>query len=481
MRILSAFLLVLLIVSCAEGEETPATGQTAERPNILILFTDDQRFNTIHALGNDEIRTPNMDALAQAGTAFTRAHINGGQHGALCAPSRASLMTGRPLFRLFETGDRIPEEHTMMPERFAEAGYATFGTGKWHNDRSAYARAFQEGGNIYFGGMHWPSDGGHEAPLLNQFDPTGEFPKEERQPVQGYSSTLFADAAIGFLNNRRGNEQPFFAYVSFTSPHDPRTPPAPYDSWYPPDSVSLPVNFMPEHPFDNGELRVRDEMLLPHPRTPEAVREDLGLYYGMISEVDAQIGRILDALEANGQRDNTLIVFAGDNGLAVGSHGLLGKQNLYEHSMRVPLILVGPGIPQGATRDALVYLYDLFPTLAEHAGLSIPETVEGRSLAPVLRDPEASVRDAVFYAYRDLQRGVRTADNWKLIRYNVEGATQTQLFNLNEDPDELNNLATDPTHADRLDQLNALLLEESTANDDPLDLSDPMWGKASAE
>ena len=481
MRSSFILLLLLLLVSCTGGEETPAVEAAADRPNILILFTDDQRFNTIHALGNEEIRTPNLDRLAQAGTAFTHAHIMGGQHGALCAPSRAMLMTGRPLFRLFETGDVIPEEHTMMPERFAQAGYTTFGTGKWHNNRSAYARAFQEGGNIYFGGMHWPKDGGHEAPRLHHFDPEHQYPNEARWQADTYSSTLFADAAIAFLKSRRGNGQPFFTYVSFSSPHDPRTPPVPYDAWYPPDSVSLPPNFMPEHPFDNGELRVRDEMLLPHPRTPEAVRQDLGAYYGMISEVDAQIGRILDALEANGQHDNTLIVFAGDNGLAVGSHGLLGKQNLYEHSMRVPLILAGPGIPQGETRDALVYLYDLFPTLAEQAGLSIPETVEGRSLTPLLHDAEASSRDAVFYAYRDLQRGVRTADNWKLIRYNVEGAVHTQLFNLNEDPHELHNLADDPAHAASLDRLNTLLLEQSAAYNDPLDLTDPTWGKAPAE
>ena len=193
-------LLAVLLAACTRGDETPAS-QAAERPNVLILFTDDQRFDTIHALGNDEIRTPNLDALAQAGTAFTRAHIMGGQHGALCAPSRAMLMTGRPLFRLFETGDVIPEDHTMMPERFAEAGYATFGTGKWHNDRSAYARAFQAGGNIYFGGMHWPRDGGHEAPWLNTFNPDGDYPKEARLQAEGFSSTLFADAAIDFLNS----------------------------------------------------------------------------------------------------------------------------------------------------------------------------------------------------------------------------------------------------------------------------------------
>jgi len=471
--------LLLALCSCAGG----SNGEDAahERPNVLFLFTDDQRFDTIHALGQEEIRTPNLDRLAAMGTAFTRAHIMGGHHGAICAPSRAMLMTGRGLFDLHETGDVIPEDHAMMPEVFAEAGYATFGTGKWHNNKSAYARAFQHGDNIFFGGMHWPRDGGHEAPGLHHFDPEGVYPKEARWQGEGFSSQLFADATLEFLNSQKGSDQPFFAYVAFSSPHDPRTAPEPYRQWYAPDSVSLPPNFLPEHPFDNGELRVRDEMLRAHPRTPEAVREELAAYYAMISEVDAQIGRLLDALDANGQLDNTLIVFAGDNGLAVGSHGLLGKQNLYEHSVRVPLILAGPGIPQNETRDALSYLFDLFPTLTELAGLPTPPTVQGRSLVPVLQDPDAAFREAVFYAYRDFQRGVRTADNWKLIRYHVEGTLYTQVFDLNEDPYERRNLADDPAYVAQRERLEALLLEQSKAYHDRVDLADPTWGKAPAE
>jgi arylsulfatase A-like enzyme len=193
------------------------------------------------------------------------------------------------------------------------------------------------------------------------------------------------------------------------------------------ESVSLPPNYLPEHPFDNGELKVRDEMLLPHPRTREAVRDDLAAYYGMVSEVDAQIGRVVAALEAAGELDNTILVFAGDNGLAVGSHGLLGKQNLYDHSMRVPLVIRGPGIPRGERRDALVYLYDLFSTIADVAGVDAPESVEGESLVPVFQNSKDGVRESVFYAYRDLQRGVRTNDDWKLIRYNVGGSTTVQL------------------------------------------------------
>lgn len=444
---------------------------------MLILFTDDQRFNTIRALGNDEIRTPNLDRLVESGTAFTRAHIMGGMHGALCAPSRAMLMTGKRLFNLQEAGDYIPADHVMMPEAFAAADYETFGTGKWHNNKQAFARAFANGDNIFFGGMHFPKDGGHEAPWLFRFDSTGVYPDSLKEQAGPFSSTLFADAAIQFIKSRTESEQPFFAYVAFSSPHDPRTPPMPYADWYSASTISLPKNYAPEHPFDNGDLTVRDELLLQRPMAANAVRAELAAYYGMISEVDAQIGRILDALDSSGQLNNTIIVFAGDNGLAVGSHGLLGKQNLYEQTVRIPMVIAGPGIPRNERRDALVYQFDLFPTLAELAGVRLPVGVDGTSLAGLLRDPDAYVRRSVFYAYRDLQRGVRSDDDWKLIRYSVGDTNHVQLFNLKEDPDELNNLANDTSYAGVLFRMDSLLVAEAVNNNDPLNLVAKNWGK----
>jgi arylsulfatase A-like enzyme len=462
---LAAVTILTALSACLDNQEPP------HPPNVLILFTDDQRYNTVAALGNDEIHTPNMDRLASMGTAFTRAFVMGGHHGAICAPSRAMLMTGRRLFDLHETGDIIPEQHTMMPSALAEAGYVTFATGKWHNNRSAFVRAFQQADNVFFGGMHQPRVGGHEAPWLYHFDPTGRYPDSTKWQGNKFSSELYADAVVAFLDRQRDSDRPFFAYVAFTSPHDPRTPPSPYREWYTADSVSLPPNYLPDHPFDNGELRVRDEGLLPHPRTEQAVLEELAAYYGMISEVDAQIGRILDALEANRQLDNTIIVFAGDNGLAVGSHGLLGKQNLYEHSVRVPLVVAGPDIPRGETRDALTYLFDIFPTVAELAGTSPPATVQGHSLLPVIRDANAQAREYAYFAYRDLQRAVRTDDDWKLIRYHVNDEQHTQLFDLGDDPFETHDLASDPAFADQRSRLEALLTNAGSVFNDPLDLS----------
>ena len=158
---------------------------------------------------------------------------------------------------------------------------------------------------------------------------------------------------------------------------------------YDPEAVDLPPNYKPEHPFDNGELRIRDEMLADFPRTPAEIRRRHNAeYYAMISHLDAQIGRVLDVLDAKGLADETIVVLAGDNGLAIGRHGLMGKQNMYDHSVHVPLLMRGPGVPQGEIRDAQCYLLDIYPTLCDltPAGIpmSPPPSRVPESLAPVL-------------------------------------------------------------------------------------------------
>ena len=193
------------------------------------------------------------------------------------------------------------------------------------------------------------------------------------------------------------------------------------------------------HPFDNGEMKGRDESLAPWPRTPRVAREHIAAYYAMITHVDAQIGRVLQALEETGHARNTIVIFAADNGLAVGQHGLWGKQNLYDHSIRVPLVIGGPGLPRGRRTDGLCYLLDLFPTLCDLTGVQAPPTVEGRSLLPLLKNPKARVRDSVYFAYRHFQRAVRT-EEWKLMVYNVADRRTTQLFHIRHDPMERTNL-----------------------------------------
>jgi len=441
-----------------------------KKPNILILFTDDQRFNTISALNCPEIKTPNIDRLVRNGMTFTRAHIMGGTSGAVCMPSRAMLLTGKTLFHLHNRGASIPDSHALMPETFIDAGYKTFGTGKWHNGKSAYKRCFTHGGKIFFGGMS-----NHSKVPVFDFDPTGQYPNKKKYIGDKFSSVLFSDEAVRFLEHD-GGQDPFFMYVSYTAPHDPRMAPEEFTGQYPSDAVSTPKNFMAEHPFDNGEMKIRDEKLAPWPRTPKIVKEHLSAYYAMIAHTDAQIGRILDALERRGDADNTIIVFSGDNGLAVGCHGLLGKQNIYDHSVRVPLIISGPGIPKGSNAGGLCYLLDIFPTLCNLTGVKIPNGLEGLSLATMLKDPKAKVRSSLFLAYTKLHRGVRTDDDWKLIKYNVHGKQTTQLFDLNNDPDEIVDLADDEKYAEKLENLTTLLKEWMHSLDDFCDLDKPNWG-----
>jgi arylsulfatase A-like enzyme len=214
---------------------------------------------------------------------------------------------------------------------------------------------------------------------------------------------------------------------------------------------------MPEHPFDNGEMRVRDELLAPFPRTLDVIREHIAAYYAMITHLDHHLGRVLDALEARGELGNTIIVLAGDNGLAVGQHGLMGKQNLYEHSVRVPLVVAGPDVPQGRRTDALVYLHDVMPTTLELAGLPIPGTVESASRVPLVRGESTEGLDTVFAAYMGVQRMVRDR-RWKLIRYPQVG--ETQLFDLANDPWEVQNLAGEEAHAGTVERLSEHLRGE---------------------
>ena len=284
---------------------------------------------------------------------------------------------------------------------------------------------------------------------------------------------MFADAAVDYLNKRSKNDKPFFAFVAFTSPHDPRMKHPEYGHHYNPEEMELPVNFLPQHPFDNGELKIRDEVLLPFPRTEDMMKKDLADYYGMISEVDTQIGRIMKTLKDKGELDNTIIVFASDNGLAVGRHGLLGKQNLYEHSVCVPMAMVIPGMEQGTRKDVDCYLYDIYPTLCDLLNVKPAESVTGKSLAPVLNGAEKH-RDQLFLAYNSFQRAL-VKDGWKYIIYNVDGAVTEQLFNLQTDPDEMVNLASDAKYDFKKQAYKRILKDEMKKNNDFCNLDLHYW------
>jgi len=432
--------------------------ESQKRPNIVFLFADDQRADAMGCSGNDYIQTPNIDQLAEVGMHFTNAYIMGGYHGAVSAPSRAMLMTGR---NLFHVNDSL-EGMTTMPQYFARHGYETFGTGKWHNGAKSFESSFQKGKNVFIGGMH------------NHFDipcqTLGSNGKLGETVEKGYSTDIFAESAIDFIESyaEGPKNKPFFCYVAFTAPHDPRSPRQDYIGRYADGTIPVPGNFKKFHPFAFDDMQIRDENLAPWPRTPEIIQASLADYYAMISHLDERIGDIIKTLKEEGLFENTIIVYAADNGLAIGSHGLLGKQNLYEHSVKVPLIISGPGIPKDKVSDAFVYLYDLFPTLADICHLPKPTDIDGKNFTSVIRGKSDNVRSSLFTAYRYTVRAVRT-EEWKLIRY--PDRDYTQLFHLKNDPLEIHNLANDSVYSTQLGEMMGLLKQWQTEVGDTVSLT----------
>jgi len=428
-------------IHAADASHPPAVSPS--KPNILFLFADDQRADTIAAHGNPHITTPNIDRLVRDGVSFRRNYVMGGNSGAVCVPSRAMLHSGKTWFAI-NTQTLAGEK--LMGEFFGEHGYTTFGTGKWHNGQPSWLRSFQHGESVMFGGM-----ADHTRVPLHDRSPEGKMVGP--RTGEKFSSELFADAAIKFLGKQDG-AKPFFCYVAFTAPHDPRQPPPGYPADYA-DRPPLPKNFLPQLPFDNGAMNGgRDENLGAWPRTEAMIRDQLAEYYAMVRHLDAQIGRILATLKARGFADNTIVVYAADNGLALGSHGLLGKQNVFEHSMRVPFIIGGPGIPKGKSSDAFTYLLDIFPTLCDLTGIAPPAGVFGESVRPLWEGTKPRLRDTVFLPYIQVQRAVRD-ERWKLIRYPKLGFSQ--LFDLQTNPDETRSVYDDPANAAHIVRLTAAM------------------------
>jgi len=444
--------LTLTLVAIVSLGSVSAFGQPTVRFNILHIHADDHRADGLHALGSPLLQTPNLDALVERGTTFTHCYTMGSMIGAVCTPSRTMMLTGRSWQRIPGAPGAAPnagDPSTFLPRVMAAGGYQTWHMGKAGNGFPSGLKEFQ-------------------TSILD--DAKGNTPEKDR----AHSSQRLADRTIEFLKSRLESKEtrPFYIYLAPPVPHDPRSAEPQFHKLYDPSKIPLSPAFLPQHPFDNGEMTVRDEQLAPWPRTPEDTRQQTADYYSCVTGLDHHIGRIFAELKASGQWENTIIIFSGDNGLSLGEHGLFGKQNLYEFGgMHVPLVIAGPGISKGKS-DAFVYLMDLFPTFAEFAGAKVPEGVEGKSLVPILSGKESKVRDTLYTAYRGCQRSIRD-DRWKLIRYPL--VDRTQLFDLAADPHELKNLADQPESRSRITEMTALLQKEMIAHADtfPLTVANP--------
>lgn len=377
-------------------------------PNILIIVADDLRPDCITLTGSKVARLPNLEQLAIRSCIFTRASLQGSTYPAVCVASRAMLLTGRGVARLPANNKEIRaiDFSSTLPRTFQSMGYTTFHTGK-NESRPT---------NLY-----------------TEFKQTQILPRSvDTEAKHGADVAKFISVHT---------DKPWLAYVEFALPHDPQDAPESFYERFKPADMEEPIDFRPEHAFNNGELKVRDELTLPRPLTLDSVKGKRARYWASAAWMDKQLGVVLAALKTSGQENRTLIIFIGDNGLSLGDHGLLGKQNLYAFGgMHIPFLVAGPGIkPQKS--EALAQVHDIFPTVADAAKCpkNLTQGVEGLSLLPVAQGTQSQLaRTYAFSRYRNVQFSV-TGGHWKLIYY--PEVNITQLFNLQADPTELHNLA----------------------------------------
>lgn len=444
------------IVFCGACLAADKSGETKSRPNVLILLTDDQRADTIAALGNPDILTPNLDEIVRRGCSMSNTYCLGANMGAVCRPSRNMVMSGRTYFRWANPADgskparNAPAIENTLPAAFNAAGYETYHHGKQGNTAELIHRQFNH--------THY----------LQDFD--------DRWSME--AGKKVADDAIDFLQDR-SDESPWLMYLAFAMPHDPRAASVESLRKYDADSLQLPVNRLAAHPFDNGAVVGRDEWTAIWPRTDQRLRWHYHDYYACITTIDHHIGRLFKHLKNTDQFENTIIVFTSDHGLAMGSHGLMGKQNVYEAGYKPPMLIAGPGVRRGKS-DHLNYLLDLHPTLCDLAGIKVPEGLDGRSFAGTLRKANMEpARNSIMLSYTNTQRAVRDG-NWKLIRY--PQVNRTQLFDLASDPTEMNDLSKDSSQSNRIEQLLTKLgeLQSEAGDTQPLDIANPTDGRFDA-
>jgi choline-sulfatase len=446
-----------------------------EKPNILFLFADDLCHEAVGYAGLLDVETPHLDRLAASGTIFTDASNPGSWSGAVCVASRTMLLTGRGLWQakaIYADTDQERVAGRLWPQLLAAQGYATYYTGKWHV-RADAAKAFEVTAHLR-AGMPKDTPEGYHRPHPGQPDPWDPAdPKFGGFWEEGtHWSEVVANDAVAFLEQAAADPRPFFIAAAFNAPHDPRQAPRSFLDRYPLERIRVPETFLPEYPYKDAigcGPGLRDEKLAPFPRTEHAVKVHRREYFALITHLDAQIGRILDALERGGKASRTYVFFTADHGLAIGQHGLFGKQNLYEHSLRVPLVLRGPGIPARGRVDVPVLLQDVMPTTLELAGAPKPSHVHFHSLLPLARgETTRSPYPDICSAYLDLQRAIRV-DGWKLIVYPEAGVTR--LHDVAQDPRELRDLAADPAQAARKRDLFHRLLRRQRELGDRLDLA----------
>lgn len=487
-RIFGAIVLLAIVSGVAATAE-------AKRPNVLFIIVDDQSPLDLRIYDErSTLQTPNIERLAREGMVFDEAYQMGAFLSAVCTPSRHMVKCGRTLWHLPiapEAAKHCPPalEQNTIAAVLNRGGYDPMRTGKPGNSYEAAKRMFTV-----------------------QRDSVG------RLGVSAEGSAWHAERVLEYLGERQaaGDTDPFLIYFGFSHPHDPRNGTLEFLDKYgatnheDPGSLPaanekqppLPPSYLPAHPFATTlQPDQRDETAVVgvwRNRDERTIRNERGRYFACSENIDRQIGRVLQKLEAMGELDNTYIFYTSDHGIAIGRHGLQGKQNLYQHSWRVPFVVKGPGIQPGSRAPGNIYLLDFLATLCDLTGVPSPPTNEGISFRPVLEGRQAAVRDVLYGVHcggsKPGMRCVKSGE-WKLIKYDGNEGTvhETQLFNLRENPDELlqehhdpkvigltgvtpekqqRNLADDLQHQEQRKRMEGLLLAEMRRLHDPWRLWD---------
>ena len=470
-------LILVLFFGCKENsQKSNSKIKINKKPNIIFLFSDDQSFKAVHALGNKEIITPTMDRLVEEGVTFTHTYNMGGWNGAICVSSRAMMISGRSIWRAKQISNNFSKNKDIdktWPRLMQTEGYDTYMTGKWHV-KAKPKEIFNYVGHV-LRGMPWDTPEGYNRPQSIKDTLWKPWKKEFGGYWKGgkHWSELVKDDAVSFIDSAAQKEKPFFMYIAFNAPHDPRQSPKKYVDMYPLDSISVPKSYIPLNPYAEtmgADSNLRDEKLAPFPRTEYSVKVNRQEYYAITSHLDDQIKDILNALEKKGLKENTYIFFTSDHGLACGEHGLMGKQNMYDHSIRVPLMVVGPNIPKGKKVTNDIYLQDIMATALEIAGVQKPEYVEFNSFMDLAKGNQSqSNYNAIYGTYEQESQRMIRKNNYKLIVY--PKSQKLLLFDLKNDPLELNDISSHPKNSNKLKTLLKDLIKLQEDMGDQLDLN----------
>ena len=465
-------ILTILVTACLATFVHVSSAADAKRPNIVMLLADDQRWDTLGCMGNEIIKTPNVDRLASQGVVFDNVFVT----TSICMTNRACIFTGQYAarhgvidFRTNFTPEQLSETY---PGQLKQAGYHMGFIGKWGVGKPPE--------NLFDYNKGWPGQ--------NKYFP-------EKDDLSVHLTSHMGDQAIEFLDGTP-DDRPFCLAFSFKAPHvqdgDPNTAVkiftpeirALYDEFpggflhdpklehlyrnvvFPAPALSNPAFFenLPEY-FKPTETRKRWEWRF---NTPEMYQRSMKAYYSLISGVDIVVGRIVKKLEEEGVLDNTVILYHGDNGFYLGERGFAGKWYAHEPSLRVPLVIYDPRLPKaqkGTRRDQFALSIDLAPTMLDMAGIKRPERMQGESLVPILNGETPKWRDEFFYEHMfnigtRIPRSIAVrGKQYKYIRYLVDDPRNEELYDFKADPDEANNLVDDPKYADLLKEMRAKLAD----------------------